>query len=857
MLRLTIDAVEIEARDGATILEAADAAGIYIPRLCSHPDLPAVDPAKLEPWGEVFQGPLSRHHVGEPGSTESVGKNGRHEGCLLCLVQLDGQVEPARACVARAEDGMAVVTSSPEIEPRRRAKLRDLFATHPHACVQCAQRAGCALEPCSTNVAKEERCCPIFHNCELRKVADYIGIPEDTPRYRPADLPCVDDEPLFLRDHNLCIGCLRCVRMCRDVRKVDALGFVLDERGEPVVGTRAPTLWDSGCIFCLSCVEVCPTGALRLKSEDLRLDGERLTGCVAGCPAGMDVPRYLREIRRGEFGRAEAVIREVAPLPRVLGQVCFHPCEQGCLRGELSQPIAICSLKRAAMDHTDDTVWKSHLQPRAPTGTSVGIIGAGPAGLTAAWFLRLKGHDVVLYDAQASPGGWLRDGIPRYRLSPDALEADVEDIVALGVGLRMGMEVGKEISFEGLREDHDAVFIAAGARRAQPLPCEGAELPGVESGLELLQDQAVGDSALEPRFGGEKVVVIGGGDVGMDVARTALRLGAEEVHLYCLERREEMPAHAREILDAEREGVVVHPGWGPALIAGAEGAGVERVDFCKCSSVFDDDGKFAPTIDESVGIAQEADRVLFAIGQKPALGFLSDVEGIESQGAANIEVNADSLQTTIAGVFAGGDVVSGPASVIEAISQGRRAASGIDRYLGGDGAIFFPLLDDTSYDIDFAAIDGFAALERTPVPRLEIGAAVGGFDIVETGYAAAAAMREAERCLRCDLRLSIRPVPAPPEPWIPLSEESIASVPASEGVYQLLDDGKVVYAIAGVQNLRSALSEILSTSAKAKFFLFEEDPMYSKRESELIQAYLRQYGRMPPGEGECDLDDLF
>ncbi len=855
MLKLTIDGIEIEAWDGATILEAADAAGIYIPRLCSHPDLPAVDPGKLEPWDEVFQGPLSRRHAGGPGSAGSPSKNGVHKGCLLCLVQVDGQAEPARACVARAEGGMAVLTSNREIESRRRAKLRDLFSRHPHACVQCAQRAGCALEPCSTGVAKEERCCPIFHNCELRKVAEYVGIPEDTPRYRPADLPSVEDEPLFLRDHNLCIGCLRCVRICRGVRKVDALGFVLDERGEPVVGTKAPTLWDSGCVFCLSCVEVCPTGALRLKSEDARLDGERLTGCVAGCPAGMDVPRYLREIRRGEFGRAEAVVREVAPLPRVLGQVCFHPCEQSCLRGELSHPIAICALKRAAMDHADDALWKSHLQPDPPTGTSVGIIGAGPAGLTAAWFLRLKGHDVVLFDSQRSPGGWLRDGIPRYRLSPDALEADVEDIVALGVELRLGVEVGKGITFEKVREEHDAVFIAAGARSAQPLPCEGADLPGVESGLELLQGLASGGSGADARFAGENVIVIGGGDVGMDVARTALRLGVEEVHLYCLERRDEMPAHAREILEAEREGVVVHPGWGPALIAGT--GRVERVDFCKCVSVFDDNGRFAPTFDESVGVSQEADRVLFAIGQKPALGFLADVEGIEIQSVRSIEVNADSLQTSIAGVFAGGDVVSGPASVIEAIAHGRRAASGIDRYLGGDGDIYFPLLDDTGYDADFDAIDGFAALERTPEPRLSIGEAVDGFEIVETGYGVAAAVREAERCLRCDLRLSIRPVPAPPEPWLPLNEESIESVPASEGVYQLLDDGKVVYAIAGVQNLRSALSEILATSDKAKFFLFEQDPMYSKRESELIQAYLRQHGRMPPGEGEDDLDDLF
>ncbi|UCC48489.1 MAG: FAD-dependent oxidoreductase [Gemmatimonadota bacterium] len=855
MVRLTIDEIEIEAREGATILEAADAAGIYIPRLCSHPDLPAVDPEKLEPWEEVSQGPHSKRHTGGAGFTQASRKNGGYEGCLLCLVKLDGQAEPTRACVARVEAGLHVVSSSAEIESRRRSRLRRLFSTHPHACVQCAQRAGCALEPCSTNVSKEERCCPIFHNCELRKVAEYVGIPEDTPRYRPADLPSVEDEPLFLRDHNLCIGCLRCVRICRDVRKVGALGFVLDERREPVVGTKAPTLRDSGCVFCLSCVEVCPTGALRLKSEDPKLDGERLTHCVAGCPAGMDIPRYLREIRRGEFARAEAVIREVAPLPRVLGQVCFHPCEQGCLRAELSQPIAICALKRAAMDHTDEVLWKSHLQPDPPTGKRVAIIGAGPAGLTAAWFLRLKGHEVFLFDSQPSPGGWLRDGIPRYRLSPAALEADVEDIIALGVELRMGVEVGREITFARVRDEHDAVFIAVGARSAKPLPCKGADLPGVESGLELLQDLAAGVSSEGPKFAGEKVVVIGGGDVAVDVARTALRLQPEEVHLYCLEQRAEMPAHGREIIEAELEGVVVHPGWGPALVAGA--GKVERVDLCKCVSVFDGEGRFAPVIDESVSISQDADRVLFAIGQQPALALLDGVEGFKARGTGNIEVGSESMQTSMAGVFAGGDVVTGPASVIDAVAHGRRAASGIDRYLGGDGNIYFPLLDETELDADFGALKGFSDLKRTPIPRLPVGEALSSFSLVETGYPAAAAVREAERCLRCDLKLFIRPAPAPPEPWLPFSEENLASVPESEGVYQLLDDGKVVYAIAGVRNLRSALSEVLSTSTKARFFLFEEDPMYSKRESELIQAYLREHGRMPPGEGEDDLDDLF
>jgi formate dehydrogenase beta subunit len=750
---------------------------------------------------------------------------------------------------------MRVTTSDDDIESRRRGKLRKLFTTHPHACVQCAQRAGCALEPCSTDVAREERCCPIFHNCELRKVAEYVGIPADTPRYRPAGLPRVEDEPLYLRDHNLCIGCLRCIRMCRDVRHVDALGFVLDEHGDPVVGTKAPTLIESGCRFCSSCVEVCPTGALRLEFEDARLDGERATRCIADCPAGIDVPRYLREVRRGEFARAEAVIREAAPLPRVLGQVCFRPCEDRCLRGELSEPVAICSLKRAALDHSGESIWKSHLRPAPATGKTVAIVGAGPAGLTAAWFLRLKGHEVTLLDSQQLPGGWLRDGIPRYRLSRDALDADISEILELGVELRMGVEVGKNISLERLRDTHDAVLVAAGARRAKQLGCEGVERREVENGLELLRRVGDGGGAELPDYRGDRVVVIGGGDVAVDVARTALRLGSNEVHLYCLEERAEMPAHRREIVEAEREGVVVHPGWGPVRIAGADR--VERVDFQKCVSLLDEQGSFAPQLDECSGVSQEADRVLTAIGQEPALDFLAGVAGSGQTGAGNLEVDTDSMATSIDGVFAGGDVVSGPASVVEAVAHGRRAASGIDRYLRGDGNIYFPLLDETEPDADLGRVDGFSGLARAPMPRLALADATRSFALLETGYAPDAARREADRCLRCDLRLLIAPALAPPVPWLELTIENVARVPPAEGVYQLLDAEKVVYAIKGVNDLRSALSDIAATSTKAGFFLFQEDPMFSKRESELIQEYLREHGCMPPGEGEDDLDDLF
>jgi NADPH-dependent glutamate synthase beta subunit-like oxidoreductase len=508
-------------------------------------------------------------------------------------------------------------------------------------------------------------------------------------------------------------------------------------------------------------------------------------------------------------------------------------------------------LKRAALDHSDDSVWKINLRPAPPTGKKVAIIGAGPSGLTAAWFLKLKGHDVVVFDSQDSPGGWLRNGIPRYRLSPDALDADVRDIAGVGVEFNMGVEVGREITFGEIRAAHDAVFIAVGARNSKQLPCEGVDLPQVENGLELLQSVAArGDQ--KRSLAGEKVVIIGGGNVAVDVARTAVRLGADEVHLYCLEERDEMPAHSWEIEEAEEEGVIMHPGWGPTLIAG--NGKVERVDFRKCVSVFDADGRFAPQFHDSVTTAEQCNRVMIAIGQEPSVGF---VEGIKLSRAGTVESNPDTMQTSLDGVFAGGEVVMGPASVIEAIAQGRKAASGIDRYLGGDGDMRFRLLDDTEPEVDLSREEGFFDLEKVAMPRLSVKEAVSCFSLVESGYGVDDARREAERCLRCDLRLLIKSAPSPPEAWFPLTDESVAAVPESEGVYQLLDEAKEVYAIKGVQNLREALSEIVQTSAKAKYFLFDVDPMYSKRESELIQEYLKIHGCMPPGEGEDDLDDLF
>ena len=248
-ISITINGVKIDAIKGSTLLKASLKAGIYIPSICAHPDLPPL--VGLKPAEEIFQG----------NSKFKSNDSQEHQGCQLCVVKIEGMEGLQTACSTISEKDMIISTYSPEIQTFRREKLMNVLSTHPHACLVCAQKEGCSREPCSTNVAVEERCCPELGRCELQKVAEYIGIREDTPRYKPQGRAIIENEPLFVRNYELCIGCTRCVRVCGDVRGVKALGFVYNN-GETVVGSIAPTLKDSGCKFCGACVEVCPTGAL-------------------------------------------------------------------------------------------------------------------------------------------------------------------------------------------------------------------------------------------------------------------------------------------------------------------------------------------------------------------------------------------------------------------------------------------------------------------------------------------------------------------------------------------------------------------------------------------------------------------
>jgi len=843
VLTLTIDGQSVECPRGSTILAAADAAGIYIPRMCYHPDL---SPVSDVTWADaVYQ--VTAKIVGEkPGE-----RAGEEAHCNLCLVEVEGQPEPVNACITPVEDGLVVHTDTKEVIQRRKQALAKLLANHPHACLTCAQKEGCSRTDCSTNVPVEERCCVLLGHCELEKVSVYIGIPDDTPKYVPKHCAQTKDDPLFDRDYNLCIGCLRCVRICHEVQGTDVLGAVWKNDRIWVGTLTGAGLKEAQCRFCGACVEVCPTGALLDKEGIPAVHRDSPLPCVANCPAGIDIPRYISSIAAGHYREALDIIRSCVPFPGILGYICFHPCEEACRRREIDQAVAICDLKRYVADtvlNEDYTLIEKHPN----TGKKVAIIGSGPAGATAAYYLRILGHQVSLFDRESKAGGMLRYGIPDYRLPLEVLEREMKVLETLGVSFHMDHRFDNERWLDELKlQGFDAILIAIGASVSKALPIENSDLEGIYPGLEFLKSAKLSQ---KPHLNGE-VVVIGGGNVAIDAAMTAIRLGARSVHLVCLESRDDMPAHNWEIAQAEEEGVKIHPSWGPKRFTSSQGR-VSGIELKRCIRVFDEQGRFVPQYDENEITHIPADSIIVTIGQQVDLELLRHVNGLLKGPGNSLKVD-ENFPFGLEGVFAAGDVIREPSSVVDAVADGRRAADVIDRYLGGDG------LADVDYAIacDIPQLDISSDLFKQPRHKamtVDPEKRKSGFGLIQQTFSEQSAKLEAQRCLRCYLRQSITPVVLPPEKWHPLNKEVVDSVPDREGVFQLLDDDKKVIRITGTSNMRQSLRGCLENPGNAKWFIWEEDPMYTKRESELIQQYLQEYGELPGGGGgDDDLDDLF
>jgi len=397
--------------------------------------------------------------------------------------------------------------------------------------------------------------------------------------------------------------------------------------------------------------------------------------CSSACPGGMDAPLYVSRIREGDLLEAARIVLRVNPMPSITGRVCPHFCEQECNRASFDEPVSLRAMERFVGDFVLEKTDDFFKPPATETGKNVAIVGAGPAGLSAAYYLRISGHRVTVFDRAEKPGGMLAHAIPAYRLPRDIVDRVTNAIKNTGVEIRLETGIGADITLDALKTGFDSMFFATGASNQPAIGLEGEEL--TKSGLNFLTDIHRGAE----KVAGARVVVIGGGNVAVDAAISAMRLGAHQVTLACLEAREEMPALAWETEQAIEEGVTLMPSWGPYRVLYSDGK-VYGLELVQCTSVFDAEGNFNPTFCHEVKQKLEVDRIIMAVGQRADLSFVDGQWPLKVHRGL-IVVDHETQETNMPGVFAGGDVTSGPASVVQAIAAGRRAAVAIDKYLRG------------------------------------------------------------------------------------------------------------------------------------------------------------------------------
>ena len=435
------------------------------------------------------------------------------------------------------------------------------------------------------------------------------------------------------------------------------------------------------CTGCRICVFTCPMDVIRMEEAD-RPDGDgdqaQKTLCTTGCPGAIDIPAYLAKVREGDLHAAAHILLRDNPFPAITGRLCPHPCESECARTKLDEAVSIREAERFVGDWALANPGRFYQAPAAGPATDglkpVAIVGSGPAGLSCAYYLRRAGHPVTVFERSAEAGGLLRYAIPAYRLSVDTVRRQIEALTQMGVEFRLGTDVGRDVGLDDLRAEYGAVFVATGAWRQPSLGLEGEEL--LTPGLPFLA-QAKAGLAARP---GEKVVVIGGGNVAVDVALTAKRLGAQSVVMVSLECEAELPALPWELEQARAEGVTIAPSWGTAAVL-TDGARLTGLELVSCTSVFGEDGCFAPCFDPSSRTTIEADKVFVAISRKADLAQLDRTGGLQGAGGW-ASVDRETQASALSGVYAGGDVAAGPVTVIAAIAAGRRAAASMTRHLG-------------------------------------------------------------------------------------------------------------------------------------------------------------------------------
>jgi len=571
----------------------------------------------------------------------------------------------------------------------------------------------------------------------------------------------------FYFDQTRCTGCWTCVVACKDWNDIPA-GPASWRQVTSVEEGDWPNLFltyfSSSCYHCADpiCAAVCPAEAIFKRREDgiVVVDtekcrqaapcgiisgpksisfGQMWSPCTMACPAGVNAQGYVALVAKGRFQEALDLIRRDLPLPSVCGRVCKHPCESACKRQELDEPIAITALKRFATDRGLSTP-----DPLPITKSQkVAVVGSGPAGLAAAWELLKRGYPVTVFEALPVPGGMLAVGIPAYRLPKKVLQRDIDYLKALGIEIRTNCPIGTDLRLDDLKaEAYEAIFIAIGAHRSQRLGVKGENLNGVYGGLQFLRQLNLSNGTEI----GRKVVVVGGGYTAIDAARCALRLGAHEVAIIYRRQKEDMPAGAEELVAAQEEGVKIEFLVAPTEVIGAQG----KVVGLRCQRMrlgdSDSSGRRHTVPIEGSEFMLDTDMVIAAIGQSPELDPFPD---ITTTAAGTIAVEPTTLATSEPGVFAGGDAVGNPASVIDAIAAGRLAAASIDRFLQGlvVRETKSPLTISAS-EIEVEIPSSVQQQPRQPMPTVP-RAQRRSFQEVALGFSEEAALAEAARCLNC------------------------------------------------------------------------------------------------------------
>ena len=542
-----------------------------------------------------------------------------------------------------------------------------------------------------------------------------------------------------IKDGNTTAICDCCGCACFGLRPVEEF-----KTNDAVASNYRCEITAANCVACGKCVEYCPVNAVRLgvkldekkktkiafnkalgshtirvakRNPDYRFNRQNVvpeTGtapCKTACPAHIAIQGYIKMAGEGRYKEALALIKHENPFPAVCGRICNHPCELHCTRASVDQAVAIDDIKKFIAEQELKPEgrflpWKRHDYH----DKKIAIIGAGPAGLSCAYYLAQDGYDITVFEKEDKLGGMMTLGIPSFRLEKDVVNAEIEIIKEMGVKFKTGCEVGKDVTIPELRKQgYQGFFVAIGAQLSRKLGLEGEDHPEILGGIDFLRDVNLGKGK---KLSG-KVVVIGGGNVAMDVARTALRQGAEKVDLYCLESRDEMPSAKEELAEAEEEGIVIHNSWGPKELV-IEDKVLKGIKFRKCTSVKDKDGRFNPSFDESVVEEAEAKSILLALGQAFDYGKLFEGTNVQLSPRHTVLADPFTLQTTEPDIFVGGDCFHGARFAIDAIANGKAAAVSLHRYVN-PGQLLDAGRDRREYqaiNLDNIELDGFDKAPR-------------------------------------------------------------------------------------------------------------------------------------------------